>query len=402
MAKSPWRILAAATLLAIGAAIFIFAVSGNQAAQRDFISYWAAGQQLARHANPYDDAAILLIEQKASYGGARPLIMRNPPTALFLALPLGFVGPRTGLIVWSLLLLASLVLSIRLLWELNGRTADRLHLLGYCFAPVIACLIAGQVGIFLLLGVTLFLCFFKSRPASAGAALLLCTSKPHLFVPFGLVLLLWSISRKSYRLLAGCAGSLLLSSGLALFFDPRIWQDYQGWMRVARVEQEFIPTLSVVFRLLVTRLLPVHDTVLLQFLPVVAACLWATWYFWMRRALWNWGEQGLLLLLVSVACAPYAWFSDEALLLPAILSSLYRAQDAGRSLIPFGVLAGAALLEVLAGVPMTSPYYLWTTSAWLGWYLYATRNPVSELPVGDAAGQGMTHHVLPRKLEQSR
>jgi hypothetical protein len=85
-------------------------------------------------------------------------------------------------------------------------------------------------------------------------------------------------------------------------------------------------------------------------------------------------DQGLLLLLVSVLCAPYAWFSDEAVLLPAVLAGIYRADDSGRSLLPFGFIAGVALIEVFAEIPMTSLFYLWTVPAWLAWYLYATGN----------------------------
>jgi hypothetical protein len=33
---------------------------------------------------------------------------------------------------------------------------------------------------------------------------------------------------------------------------------------------------------------------------------------------------------------------------------------------------GVALIEVIAVVPLTSQYFLWTTPAWLAWYLYAT------------------------------
>ena len=390
MKKSPWRILAAATLVAIGAAIFLFAVSGNQAAQRDFISYWAAGQQLTHRANSYDGAVILPIERKAGYIGDRPLVMRNPPNALFLAFPLGFAGPKAGLIFWSLLLLASLVLSIRLLWQLNGQSQDRLHLLGYCFAPVIACLIAGQVGIFLLLGITLFLYLREKHPAAAGSALLLCSIKPHLFVPFGLILLVWSSCYKAYRILAGCAISLLASSALAFAFDPQVWTHYRQMMSAARVQEEFIPTLSVVLRLSITRMLPGYDAVLFQFAPEALACLWAIWYFWSKRVHWSWTENGMVVLLVSVMCAPYAWFSDEAVLLPAVLASLYCAQRADRSLIPFGVIAGAALIEILAGVQMTSPYYLWTTPAWLAWYLYATSGPSAQQSTAHSADGEVT------------
>jgi hypothetical protein len=102
----------------------------------------------------------------------------------------------------------------------------------------------------------------------------------------------------------------------------------------------------------------------------------------------------MLVLLVSVACAPYAWFSDEALLFPAIMAAVYRAQDRERTLVPFGIFAGAALMEVLAGVPMTSPYYLWTTPAWLAWFLYAMRGGDSASSVGDSAKAEITGHVL--------
>jgi hypothetical protein len=40
--------------------------------------------------------------------------------------------------------------------------------------------------------------------------------------------------------------------------------------------------------------------------------------------------------------------------------------------VPFGVVAGAAIIELVAHVPIIKFYFLWTTPAWLGWYLYAT------------------------------
>jgi hypothetical protein len=89
-------------------------------------------------------------------------------------------------------------------------------------------------------------------------------------------------------------------------------------------------------------------------------------------------------LLVSVLCSPYALFTDEAMLLPAVLIAAYRAQAAGRSLVPFGLAAGIAIFEVFLNVQITSVYYLWTVPAWLVWYLYATRAERPGSPV--AAG----------------
>ena len=135
---------------------------------------------------------------------------------------------------------------------------------------------------------------------------------------------------------------------------------------------QFVPTLSVVLRFFVDR-----NAGWLQFLPAAATCVWAAWYFWTRRNRWNWMDQGLLLLLVSAVCTPYAWFTDESVLLPAVLSGLFRAKESRRSLLPLVLIAGVALFEVIQEVQITSPYYLWTTPAWLAWYLYATRRTVS-------------------------
>ena len=83
-------------------------------------------------------------------------------------------------------------------------------------------------------------------------------------------------------------------------------------------------------------------------------------------------DQGLFLLFISDVCAPYGFFTDECILLPFILAGLYRAKNVDRAFPLLMLINGAAFIEVLAKVNIISPYYLWTTPAWLGWYLYAT------------------------------
>jgi hypothetical protein len=277
------------------------------------------------------------------------------------------VTAKTGLIIWLFFLLAGIAVSARLLWLLNGRPASVYHLLCFLYAPVLACMMAGQFGIFLLLGVVLFLYFQRSQPFFAGAALLLCALKPHLFLPFGIVLFLWSVSRKSYRILAGFSAALLASCALSYRLDANAWSQYNQMMHAGGALDERVPTLSVYFRFLVD-----PNALWLQFIPLAAACVWATWYFWTRREQWNWLDHGLLLLLVCALCTPFGWFTDEAMLLPAVLTGPYRAEKERRSVWPLAVIAGIALIEVIALVPLTSKYFLWTTPAWLLWYLYAT------------------------------
>jgi hypothetical protein len=371
---NPLRAIAALSILAVGVCFLAFAMTAENAANRDFVCYWAAGQQLVHHGNPYDGAAILHLQRSAGFTDNRPFFMRNPPSAFFLALPLGLAGVRTGVIVWSLALIAALMGSVRMLWILHGRPPGRLHLAGYLFPPVLACLLAGQIGIFILLGVVLFLYFHKSLPYLAGAALLFCALKPHLFVPFGVVLLTWTLSQRAYRVLAGACSAMLASLALSLFLDPSGWRHYAQMVSAANLKDEFIPTLSLMLRVAVDR-----NSLWPQFVLAFAASLWALWYFYTRRDRWNWLEHGSILLLVSIMVAPYAWITDEAVLLPAILAGLYQASSYGRSLLPFGCVAGVALMEVLAGASINSGFYLWTAPAWFAWYLFAVRAPASQL-----------------------
>jgi hypothetical protein len=367
------RFISAAFIVIVGhcliVAILTFGVTNKSVAQRDFISYWAAGRQLVNGSNPYDIQAVQNMERDTGGEDNQPLlVMRNPPITFFLVAPLGRVSPKTGLILWLLILLSCLSVSIWLLWRLNGRPENRFHLMAYAFAPALACIMAGQVGIFLLLGMVLFLYFHQSRPYFAGAALLLGAIKPHLFFAFGIVLLLWIISRRSYRILAGFSIALLGSCALAFHMDAHAWSQYSQMMHAGGALTERVPVLSVAFRFLIDR-----DAVWLQFVPAAIAGVWAIWYFWAHRAHWSWMDQGMLVLLVSVMCTPFGWFTDESMLLPAVLAGVYRAAESGRSLIPIGLIAGVALLEVLVPVQITSPFYIWTTPAWLAWYLYATR-----------------------------
>jgi hypothetical protein len=176
------------------------------------------------------------------------------------------------------------------------------------------------------------------------------------------------ILRKAYQVLFGALTAVAASFAISLWLDPVIWSQYAHGERGENIQSLFIPCASTVFRVVLYR-----NAFWLQFVPASAACIWAIWYFWNRRDEWSWTDHAPLLLLVSVLMAPYAWFTDETILVPAILAGLYRASNAGRSLLPFGCLAAVALLEVLFNVPLPSGLYLWTAPTWLVWYLFAVR-----------------------------
>ncbi len=372
MKNGHWRPFAAAGIVVGGfclmATIFAVNLTDKSAASRDFIGYWAAGKQIVRGANPYDAGETLRLEKAVGLGNLQIKITPSPPIGLALVIPLGFLDAKNGLVVWLMAELGCLSAALGILWLMQGKPATRIHLLGYFFAPALACMMAGQLGIFFLLGISVFLVLHKRRPFFAGAALLPLTLKPHLFLAVALVLLLWAAWRGTPAVLAGLLVATTASYSAVFGFDRDVWSQYAEMMRSNVVQYRFAPTLSAYLRWEIA-----PGAVWLEYLPAAAACVWALWYFWTRRDRWNWIDHGLLVLLVSLLCAPYAWVTDEAVLLPAVLVGVYRAIDARRSLLPIAVFGAAALIELYTDVRITSWYYTWTAPAWLAWYLYAIR-----------------------------
>jgi hypothetical protein len=366
---------------ALVAGIYAATLTDKNATERDFIQYWAAEQQLTHSANPYDVPAIFQLEKRVGLDDIAPKVTFSPPIAFFFALPLGYMSVKTGLILWLLLLLACAGASAWILWFLHGRPNSRWHLLVFGFPPTLACLMAGQLGLFFLLGIAVFLFIHEKRPWLAGAALVFCALKPHLFLPCVVVLVLWSVRRRDFRVLGGFLTALTVSSALTLGLDHHVWTEYVQMMRSTRVMDVFIPTVSVGLRFLVDR-----NAKWLEFIPLAAGCFWAAWYYWSRRDRWNWAEDGLLLLMVSALCTPYSWFSDEAMLFPAILAGMYRAEKSVRAWIVLGAITAVSLIGVLREIPLPSPFYVWTVPAWFAWYLYATREPGAQTIVSPAPG----------------
>lgn len=341
------------------------AIGGN----RDFVVYWATGSQLVHHRNPYDQAAVASIEYDAGLPRRySPGYMRNPPWSLPLAWPLGLVSLRIAAIFASLVLVAAFVASLRILFEVHGCGDRTLRLLAYGFAPALICLILGQTSLLVLLGLVLFARFHATRPLAAGASLWLCLLKPHLLLPFGLVLLVWIVTYRRYRILAGAAIAFAASVLLTLRLDPQAFTQYKEMLGYSGVERDPIPSLSVLLR---THLAP--QFMALQFMAVALACIWALVYFWNRRHDWDWTINANLLLLVSLAAAPYSYLNDHVVALPALLYAACRTSSRD---LPATLALSSAFLEIayFANRWSPAPFYWCTMVAapwWLCWYLMA-------------------------------
>ena len=361
------RILIVAAIGLGGALIFAARVNP---AHMDYISYWSAAKLLVHSSSPYSLNAVFALEKSAGFLPSHPLMMRNPPWALFLVAPLGFLSPRAGLVLWILTIGACIVVSVHLL---NPRSKD--NALALFFAPAIACIGSGQSSPFLLLGFALFLYFQRRQPFLAGAALLFLAFKPHLFLVFWAVLLAESIYQRRFRILAGFAAALAFTTGVALAVDPQVWPHYIAMLRASALDLETFPTASMIFRLLVS-----PNSHWLLFLPSSIAILWGLWYYARNRRAWDWTTHGMLLMLVTIMASPYGWFTDEVVLLPCLIFALNLPQQrkyAGWLLLAAN--AAAIIVFTAFGASLESPFLLWTPITWLAWFLYATRRSKSSI-----------------------
>jgi hypothetical protein len=333
---------------------------------RDFVFYWAAGQQLVHHLNPWDPSMMGRMEHAAGFTAQGSYYMRNPPWGLFLALPLGFLPARAAALPWSLLMLAVAWVSARLMWSMLGRPGNYVQWLGFAFPPALQCVVMGQTSVFPLLGLVLFLRLHRSRPFWAGASLWFCMLKPHLFLPWAVVLFAWIAVSRSWRILLGGVAAMAASCVVTEALDPHAWSQYLQWARTSGISSQYVPCLSVEFRHFLS-----PGTEWLAFVPMVAACVWALIWFWPQRHSWDWMADGNLVMLVSLVAAPYCWFADQSLAMPALLAAVACTRS-GKVLGALGVLYLLVLIQPYAfSVGVTSPLYLWTAPAWLVWYLWA-------------------------------
>jgi hypothetical protein len=363
------RLAAFAALSAAGLGV-LWLVGVEDAGNRDVVDYWSAARQLMGNHSPYDRAAIFALEQSVGLTTAEAIMVRNPPLFLPIILVLGWMPFQAAAFLWLAFLVACAVFSIHILRQVNDRT----HLFGYLFVPVLGGLMSGQTGLLLLAGIALFFRFYRDqRPAMqiwAGAGLAAMLLKPHLFIAFGVAVCVWMVIERRYQMMAGLAGVTSVLTLLSIAIRPTIWGEYFQMIRESGLETYFIPTVSGTLRVLT-------GVPLMQAAPLAVACCWLVWYGWAHFAGWSWEREGYLVLTVSVLVAPYAWMTDEAVLLPVVFAAIYRSD---RALKAFVIVNGIALAELLFKVGMPSGWYCWTPAAWLALYLYSLTTMADRAP----------------------
>jgi hypothetical protein len=174
------------------------------------------------------------------------------------------------------------------------------------------------------------------------------------------------VARRRWTALIGAAALIAFEGLFAMLFDHAIWSHYRAMMRTEGFEGYFIPTLGVALRFAINR-----AAMWIEFIPAALGCAWGLWYFARNRNQWDWRTHGSLLTLVSLVAAPYSWFTDQVIALPAILFVLLGAQKPRRGgLTLLLALMSAGALEMML-LSIYSKIHIAQAIAWLTWYLYA-------------------------------
>ena len=228
--------------------LFVFFLLAAYAATRDysfgllgtndFIEYWTAFQIALEGRNPYDTAAMLDLQRTLNPGAATPLMMWNPPWLLVLFAPVltlpfemaARMFAITEMIFWcasTLLILNSLESRIRPPMAAAG---------ALIFVPAWTCIQLGQISLFLLFCASLALWAWRSeRLILAGAALAVCSLKPHLVLLPAFAFVWWSIRGRRWNGLVAAALTLAL---LAVTSRLSLPSAFAGWLETVLGQRE--------------------------------------------------------------------------------------------------------------------------------------------------------------------
>ncbi len=341
----------------------------------DFIAYWSVGRLLLDGANPYDTAAILELQRILGSQFVDPGVVRNPPWTLPLLLPFASLPFATGWYAWIVAQLALVGGSAAALWRLFGGRARPAVAIGIAFGfpPALFVALGGQIGGFLLLGLAGFTwAIVGRRDFVAGLFLAILTLKPHLLLPFGIIVLLWTAKQRRPGALIGAAAGVAAGSLVVLLLQPEIFRQYLEFAAVQVPDEDVVSTPGAALRLALG-----FDRFWVQWIPAVVGSTWAAVHYIRNSAGWDWSRQLPLVGAVSWLSAPYGWVYDMVILVPAVLDGAARiesardrrlARRAFAAFLLIGVAVWAQQLGAGSGVA-----HAWVGFAILGLWLAVAR-----------------------------
>jgi hypothetical protein len=199
--------------------------------------------------------------------------------------------------------------------------------------------------------------------------------KPHLLLPFWIVLGLWTWDQRRWRVLIGAVAAFAALVIGSLAIDPAIFDQYRAALAAHHPTHIITPTLGSLLRFAFGA-----DHYWLQFVPTVLGAAWVILYWSRRRDRWDWTEQLPVLVLVSLLTTAYLYVYDLVLLLVPTIAVAAQVARTGRTRWAIAIhvgLSGAALAMNLARVPDFT--YVWFVPAALFAYHFVSSSQLSPI-----------------------
>jgi hypothetical protein len=335
----------------------------------DFIEYWSAARVFLQGGNPYSATDLLSVQHSIGLKESVPLRMWNPPWLLPLLLPLSASSYWISRAVWYVISLTSIFGIALWFWIHLGGSRSWLWISSVAtlsFFPVLSALFLGQISPLVLIGLWGFIwALGRKRPLIAGAFLLLIGAKPHLLYLLWLILALWIIKSRNWKILSGSAIAFAGSSLVAVAIDPLIFTQY-----LQAITSSSGPVIwrTPTWGLALLWLFP--GIPWLRFVPSllaipIALLLWRKW-----QADFCWDRHFPTIILLSVTSNSFTWTFDWLVLLPIVLFILIQFDRNPRH--EWCLLACLALIFLLTSATaiITHNYFytLWLPPAL--WLLY--------------------------------
>jgi len=345
LSSTPWIYLSIFWLPLLTFRVYMFFLSSPQG---DFITYWAAGHLFLTHGDPYSASATFAIEHNYGWSLPQPYVTFCPPWTLPLQSAMALLPFHAAKTVWFILSLLLNAFSALALWKYFGGQMHQAWiaiLVCLTFLPMGGAELLGQITPFMLASLAAFLLLVRSRRYFiAGLVLYGFGPKPHLLYLVALAIIFWIVKTRAWTMLVGASLSYGAATAAAITYNHHAFGYFHATFGAAvGISCGIGGALRSVFGV---------QHAWLQFLPSVVGAAWFVFYWWKHQRHWDWQTHLPLLLIVSVCTAPYCWYHDFILILPAIIALA----------VPEGYLYAGVLAAYLATQAIVIVTVQWSVS----------------------------------------
>jgi hypothetical protein len=240
----------------------------------------------------------------------------NPPWLMLLFVPLGLLPFNIAMIVWTFINALLIGLIMIFSWQIATNNQPSRGILsafiaGYFFAITISYLVIGQITVLVLLGMLLSIWLIgKGKDIFAGTGLVLTIIKPQTSYLFLLILIIWVINNRRWKVIEGFIVALVTTTIIFWIFDPSWVTDYYKLIGKLPFSLTYTSTIGSFFAAkLNTKVFYFASIMLLLLIKPLLRI----------QGKYGWLTTLNLSLLVSLPFSPYGFVFDQILLLPAII-----------------------------------------------------------------------------------